>query len=170
MSVTNSLRGQVSVLFIEIFQLLRRVSLEWCLARQALKHNCSKRPEIYKRNGELVTIAVKRYRMKSHQLLHHTVATWWLQVPCTAMNHQRERLISLVETFLQLTIGDPHRVAAMLPSWRNLANPKSAIFRVIFAGEGKFFPQLCDSNMFCGFRSLCTMPLAKRAFIAPARR
>lgn len=56
----------------------------------------------------------------------------------------------------------------MLPSCRNLANPKSAIFRVMLAGDGRLLPQLCESKIFCGFRSLWTMPFAKSAFIAPA--
>lgn len=57
----------------------------------------------------------------------------------------------------------------MFPSWRKRAKPKSAIFKQIFAGAGKLLPQLCDNRMFCGFRSLCTIPLAKRAFMAPAK-
>lgn len=79
--------------------------------------------------------------------------------------------ISVAQTSVdcKLTMGDPHKVAAMFPSWRNLANPKSAIFSVMFDGDGKLLPQPCDSKMFCGFRSLCTMPLAKRALIAPAK-
>lgn len=68
------------------------------------------------------------------------------------------------------TIGEPHSVAAMLPSCRNLANPKSAIFKVMCCGAGNALPQLWDSRMFCGFKSRCTMPLANSAFIAPAER
>ena len=35
-------------------------------------------------------------------------------------------------------MGDPQSVAAMLPSARNLANPKSAILSIIWSGEGLF--------------------------------
>lgn len=69
----------------------------------------------------------------------------------------------------KLTIGDPQRVAAMLPSWRNRANPKSAIFSVMLTGAGSVLPQLCDRRMFWGFKSRCTIPFAKSAFIAPAK-
>lgn len=58
------------------------------------------------------------------------------------------------DNLMKPTIGDPQSVAAMLPSCRNLANPKSAIFKVMLAGDGKLFPQVCESKMFCGFRSL----------------
>lgn len=51
-------------------------------------------------------------------------------------------------------IGDPQRVAAMLPSCKNRAKPKSAIFNVMFAGDGKVLPQLCESRIFWGLRSL----------------
>lgn len=39
-------------------------------------------------------------------------------------------------------IGEPQSVAAILPSCRNRANPKSAIFNVIFDGSGNDLPQL----------------------------
>lgn len=42
----NSLWCQVCIFLVEIFQLLRCVSLEWCFSGQALEDNCSKRPEI----------------------------------------------------------------------------------------------------------------------------
>lgn len=87
-------------------------------------------------------------------------------------------------------IGDPQRVAAIFPSCKNRANPKSAIDKknekfiyffysslhiyiyipilsVIFDGAGKVL-QLCDSKIFCGFRSRCTIPLTNNARIAPA--
>lgn len=84
-------------------------------------------------------------------------------------------------------MGEPHSVAAIFPSCKNLAKPKSAIFKVIFDGAGNDLPQLCCNKIFCnqkivewpsietfilkrtcGFKSRWTIPFAKRAFIAPA--
>lgn len=42
----NSLRCQICVFLVEVLQLLRCVSLEWSLSRQALEHNRAERPEI----------------------------------------------------------------------------------------------------------------------------
>lgn len=65
-------------------------------------------------------------------------------------------------------IGEPHNVAAILPSCKNLAKPKSAIFSVILDGAGSDLPQLCDRRIFCGFKSRWTIPFANKALIAPA--
>lgn len=99
---------------------------------------------------------------------------------------------------LAMYIGDPQSVAAITPSWRNLAKPKSAedktqdfrmsewtwflylysvlvcyylpIFSRISCGCGQDLPPLWLSKIFCGFKSRWTMPLAYNAFIAPAAR
>lgn len=113
-------------------------------------------------------------------------------------------------------IGDPHNVAAITPSCKNLAKPKSAgkkkhywhilstyiltlkefinpttkrnkingqinsnliklkarikiflpIFNVISCGCGQALPQLWFNRIFCGLRSLWTIPLACNTFIA----
>lgn len=39
---------------------------------------------------------------------------------------------------------------------------------MIFDGGGKVLPQLWDKRIFCGFKSLCTIPFVYKAFIAPA--
>lgn len=65
-------------------------------------------------------------------------------------------------------IGDPHSVAAIFPSCKNRAKPKSAIFSTIFEGVGNVLPQPCANRIFCGFKSRCMIPLLCRASIAPA--
>ena len=66
-------------------------------------------------------------------------------------------------------MGLPQSVAAMTPSCRNLAKPKSAILSLMSAGWGFRVLPSWASKMFCGFRSLCTIPLLFMATIAPAR-
>lgn len=162
----NLLWCQVGVLFVKVFQLLRCVSLEWGFSCQTLKHDGSEWPEIYEKTVFKFWLLLRG--RQSYQLLHHIEETWWLQVPCTR-NIKKVKSSHGIIFLIKLTIGDPQSVAAIFPSWRNLAKPKSAIFKVMLAGDGRLLPQVCDSNIFCGFRSLCTMPLAKRAFIAPAK-
>ena len=67
-------------------------------------------------------------------------------------------------------IGLPHRVAAITPSCRNRANPKSAILSLMSAGCGFLVLPSCANRMFCGLRSRWTMPLLFIATIAPAGR
>jgi len=65
-------------------------------------------------------------------------------------------------------IGLPHRVAAITPSCRNRANPKSAILRRMSAGWGFRDLPSWASRMFWGLRSRWTIPLLFIATIAPA--
>lgn len=84
-----------------------------------------------------------------------------------------EMSIEIQETNNQIHtiyIGDPQSVAAIFPSCRNRAKPKSAIFSTIFDGAGNALPQLWANKMFCGFKSRCMIPLLCRASIAPANK
>ena len=45
-------------------------------------------------------------------------------------------------------MGEPQRVAAITPSWRNLAKPKSAIFNLISDGDGLGLSLSWHSKMF----------------------
>lgn len=53
-----------------------------------------------------------------------------------------EHMLLEIPKPLTIYIGEPHSVAAILPSCRKRANPKSAIFNVIFDGSGILRPQL----------------------------
>lgn len=112
-----------------------------------------------------------------NQPWHRNAMTLSLLVPVQTKNSMSTALITWLQPpfsnrkstdQLTIYIGDPQSVAAILPSWRNRANPKSAIFRTIFDGCGRVLPQSWANRIFCGFRSRWTIPLLKSAFIAPA--
>lgn len=119
---------QIGVFLIEHFQFLRCVSLERSFTSQTLEDNCAQRPEI----GLCI------------------IMQWHYHLGCL-FQRDRERFEFLdfellISDFhrrtndLTIYMGEPHSVAAILPSCKNRAKPKSAILRTIFDGDGNVLP------------------------------
>ena len=88
----------------------------------------------------------------------------------TGVNKPGQAVVLVRLLKLTMYMGDPQRVAAMTPSCRKRANPKSAILSLMSCGAG-FRPRpSCANRMFCGFRSRWTIPLLFIATIAPAKQ
>lgn len=104
----NSLRRQVRILLVEVLQLLWCVGLERRLARQALEHDRSQRPEI-----RLGVVLQRHDDFRCHVLQIHRMSANFFQLPTTFTHHRRstERRchVSVLQEPRESKVGDFQR-------------------------------------------------------------